>query len=255
MSEGQSPVTGDGKNAVVIGGTSGIGQSIARGFAEEGADVIATSRTESAVEETAQMPRERGATTAEVTCDVTEMDTLDELVETAEETLGGVDVLVNSGGAIARQRVDTVTDEEWDFVTDVQLDGVYRAIQAFSDALAAGDGGSVVNISSLASTVAMEDLAAYSAAKGGVDSLTRVAARELAPEVRVNAVAPGYVKTELTAGVRENESIREDLLSEIPHDRFADPEEVAGPVVYLASDAAGYVTGAVHAVDGGMTAG
>jgi NAD(P)-dependent dehydrogenase (short-subunit alcohol dehydrogenase family) len=256
MSEGHSPATVEGKNAVVIGGTSGIGQSIALGFAEEGADVIATSRTESAVEETAEMLRERGATTAEVTCDVTEMETLDNLVDVAEEELGGVDVLVNSGGAIARQRVDTVTEEEWDFVTDVQLDGVYRAIQAFSDALAAGDGGAVVNISSLASTVAMEDLAAYSAAKGGVDSLTRVAARELAPEVRVNAVAPGYVITPQNADTyAEGTEKRQRIDERSALGRVAEREEIVGPTVFLASDAASYTTGEVVTVDGGFADG
>ena len=130
-----TPVTVGGKRAVVVGGTSGIGQAIALGFAAEGADVIATSRTESAVDETATAIENRGADTARVTCDVTRPDTLETVRETAEDAFGGIDVVVASQGAISRNSVLEIGDDEWDLVTDVALDGVRRVTQALAPAM------------------------------------------------------------------------------------------------------------------------
>ncbi|GAB6878195.1 glucose 1-dehydrogenase [Halorubrum gandharaense] len=246
-----TPVTVSGKRAVVIGGTSGIGQAIALGFAAEGADVIATSRTESAVEETASAIEKRGANTARVTCDVTEPETLESVRETAEDTFGGIDIVVASQGAISREAVTSISDEEWDFVTDVALGGVRRITQTMAPAM--DDGGSIVNISSLAARLAMADLPAYTAAKGGVEAFTRAAAKELAPEIRVNAIAPGFVITpqneETYAEGTEKRTAIDDraLLG-----RVADREEIVGAAIYLASDASSYVTGEVLTVDGGF---
>jgi len=245
-----TPVTVSGKRAVVVGGTSGIGEAVALGFAAEGADVIATSRTESKVADTARKLHDRGATTAEVTCDVTDQSTIDDVCETAVETLGGVDVLVTSAGAISRRRVDEITQSEWDHVFDVQLDGVYRAIQTFSRAM---DGGSVVNVSSLAARSAIAEASAYAAAKGGVEALTRVAAKELAPDVRVNAIAPGFVITPQNEETYAPGTAKRKRIDErAPMGRVADREEIVGAAVYLASDAASYTTGEVLTVDGGF---
>jgi len=250
------PVSVAGERAVVIGGTSGIGEAVALGFAAEGADVVATSRTPEKVADATERLRERGARTVETTCDVTDRASLERLVERTVDALGGVDVLVNSQGAIARERVDTATESECERVLDVALDGVYRSTATFADALAAGDGGCVVNVSSMAARLAMEELAAYSAAKGGVDALTRVSARELAPDVRVNAVAPGYVITPQNEEVyAEGTEKRRRIGERAALGRVAEREEVVGGVVYLASDAASYTTGEVLAVDGGFAAG
>lgn len=249
-----TPLTVAGKRCVVVGGTSGFGHAIARGFAADGAEaVVATGRSVDAVAETAAEIEELGATTLERTCDVTDRNSLVGLRDAAVDAFGGVDVVVNSAGAIARASLREVTEDEWDRVLSVQLDGVYRVVQVFADSLADG-GGSVVNVSSLSARLANPEQAAYSAAKGGIDSLTRAAATELGPEVRVNAVRPGFFVTPQTADAYDPESRRVRLIEDrSPLGRMGDPDELVGAVVYLASDAAGYTTGEVLTVDGGFS--
>lgn len=246
-----TPVSVRDKRAVVIGGTSGIGQAIALGFAEEGADVIATSRSEEKVAETAAAIEERGVQTAQVTCDVTDPDSLDEVRQTALDTFGGIDVVVASQGAISRASVLDISESDWDFVTDVALDGVRRVTQTFAPAME-GD-GAIINISSLAARLAMANLPAYAAAKGGVEAFTRASAKELAPDVRVNAIAPGFVITPQNAETyAPGTEKRENIDSRTPLGRVAEREEMVGAAVFLASDAASYVTGEVLTVDGGF---
>ncbi|QLG27149.1 SDR family oxidoreductase [Halorarum halophilum] len=246
-----TPIGVDGRRVVVVGGTSGIGQAIALGFAAEGADVVATSRSEAAVEETATAIEERGADTARVTCDVTDRATLDGVREAAVDAMGGVDVVVASQGAISRQSVADVDEDEWDRVTDVALDGVRRVTQAMVPAMA--DGGAIVNVSSLAARLSMANLPAYSAAKGGVEAFTRASAKELAPEIRVNAVAPGFVITPQNADTYAVGTEKRTRIDErTPLGRVADREEIVGAAIFLASGAASYVTGEVLTVDGGF---
>jgi len=245
-----TPVSVEGKTAVVIGGTSGIGRSIAYGFAQDGADVVASSRREAAVSETAAELRERGAETVELTCDVTEPETLSALREGTEAALGEVDALVVSAGATNRKTVTEVSEEEWDRVLDVQLDGTRRAIAEFAPAM---DAGSIVTISSMTATVGLPNLAAYTAAKGGVEALTRAAAKELGPDVRVNAIAPGFFITELNRETyAEGTERRERVDERTAMGRVGETEELIGAAIYLASDAAAYTTGEVLTVDGGF---
>jgi NAD(P)-dependent dehydrogenase (short-subunit alcohol dehydrogenase family) len=242
------PVTVEGKRAVVIGGTSGIGEAIALSFAADGADVVATSRSEDRVADTAAKLRERGAETVETTTDVTSRDQIDDTRDRTVDALGGVDVLVTSASAIARTGVTETTEQQWQDVLDVQLDGVYRATQSFAGAM---ETGSVIHVSSLAPQVAAPNLSTYTAAKGGVDAYTRAAAKELAPEIRVNAIAPGYVVTpQNEALIGEGTEAREAIRERCPMGDVADREEIAGAAVYLASDAASYTTGEVVTVDG-----
>ncbi|GGM63364.1 NAD(P)-dependent dehydrogenase (short-subunit alcohol dehydrogenase family) [Halarchaeum rubridurum] len=246
-----TPVSVADKRAVVVGGTSGIGQAIALGFASEGADVVATSRSEEKVAETSDALEARGAETTRVTCDVTDPASLAEVRDAAVEAFGGIDIVVASQGAISRETVVGIDDDEWDFVTDVALDGVRRVTQAFAPAL--DEGGSIVNISSLAARLSMANLPAYAAAKGGVEAFTRAAAKELAPDVRVNAIAPGFVITPQNAetyaeGTEKRERIDERAIL----GRVAERDEIVGAAVYLASDASSYVTGEVITVDGGF---
>lgn len=242
------PVTVDGKTAVVIGGTSGIGEAIALSFASDGADVVATSRTEEKVADTAAKLRDRGASTVETTTDVTSRAEIDATRDLVREELGAIDVLVTSASAIARTAVDETTEAEWQHVLDVQLDGVYRATQSFATVM---DAGSIVHVSSLAPQLAIANLSTYTAAKGGVDAYTRAAAKDLAPEIRVNAIAPGYVVTpQNEALIGEGTEARESIRERTPMGDVADREEIAGAAVYLASDAASYTTGHVLTVDG-----
>lgn len=244
-------VTVADKRAVIVGGTSGIGEAIAHGYATDGADVIATSRSRDAVEETAADLEERGATTARITCDVTDRDSLDAVRDRAVDKFGGIDIVVASQGAISREPVATISDEEWDRVTDVALGGVRRVTQAMLPAM--DEGGSIINISSLAARLSMADLPAYAAAKGGVDAFTRATAKELAPEIRANAIAPGFVITPQNAHVYEEGTEKRTKIDErTPLGRVAERDEMVGAAIFLGSDAASYVTGEVLTVDGGF---
>lgn len=246
-----TPVSVSGKRAVVVGGTSGIGQAIALGFASEGADVIATSRRDEAVDKTAAAIEDRGARTARVTCDVTDDASLERVCETAQSTFGGIDVVVASQGAISRESVLGIDDNAWDHVMDIALDGVRRVAQTFAQQMT--DGGAIVNISSLAARLAMANLPAYSAAKGGVEAFTRASAKELAPEVRVNAIAPGFVITPQNADTyAEGTDKRQRIDERTPIGRVAERDEIVGAAIYLASDASSFVTGEVLTVDGGF---
>lgn len=248
-----TPVTVDGKNAVVVGGTSGIGEAIALGFATEGANVIATSRSKEKVATTAEKIRDRGATTAEVTCDVTDSTSLENLRDVAVDTFKSVDVLVASQGVISREQIVDISESEWNRVLNVALNGGYRVSQIFAPTLADGEAGNIVHISSLAARLAIADAPAYSAAKGGVDSLTRVSAKELAPDVRVNAIAPGFVITPQNEDEYAEGTGKRDRIDErTPLNRVANREEIVGAAIYLASDAASYTTSEVLTVDGGF---
>ncbi|GAB6862220.1 SDR family NAD(P)-dependent oxidoreductase [Haloplanus litoreus] len=245
------PISAEGSTVVVVGGTSGIGRAISLAFATEGANVVPTSRSEERVDETAEAVRERGGEALAVTCDVTDRESLDALADAAVERFGTVDTLVNSPGAIARAAVSDVTDDEWDRVLDVQLTGVHRTVQTF---VTRTDVESVVNIASLSALLGIENLAAYSAAKGGIDGYTHAAAKDLGPDVRVNAVRPGFVSTPQTADAYAEGSHRyERILDRASIGRIGRPEDIAGAVVYLSSPAASYVTGETITVDGGFT--
>lgn len=245
-----TPMSVSDRQVVVVGGTSGIGQAIALGFGSEGADVIATSRSEEKVETTATALEERGVTTTRITCDVTESATLERVRETAIEELGGIDTVVISQGAISRESVLGIDDADWDRVTDVALDGVRRVTQTFGQAM---DDGAIINISSLTARLSMANLPAYSAAKGGVEAFTRAAAKELAPEIRVNAIAPGFVITPQNAETyADGTDKRERIDRRTPLGRVAEREEIVGGAIFLASDAASYITGEVLTIDGGF---
>jgi len=252
MAYEHTPVTVEGKRAVVIGGTSGIGRALARGFAADGADVVATSRSADSVAETAAELRELGAETVERTCDVTDRETLVELRDATIDALGGIDVLVTSQSYIARSDLAGGTEEEWQRVFDVQLDGTYRATQIFAERM---DEGSVVTISSISNGLSIPNLVPYTTAKGGIDAFTRVAAKELGPEVRVNAIRPGFVRSEQTSGTYDEGTERHaEIVRRTTNGRLAAPDEIVGAAIYLASDAASYTTGSVLTVDDGFTA-
>jgi len=247
-----TPVTVEGKRVVVIGGTSGIGQALARGFAADGADVVATSRTEERVAETAADLRDLGAETVEVTCDVTDRESIVAMRDAVIDELGGVDVLVTSQSYIARSTLSDGTEEEWQRVFDVQLDGTFRAIQLFAERM---DEGAIIPISSISNQTAIPNLVPYTTAKGGIDSFTRVAAKELGPEIRVNAIKPGFVRSEQTTGTYDEGTDRNrEIVRRTVHGRMGEPEEIVGAAIYLASDAATYTTGSVLTVDDGFTA-
>ncbi|QIO24804.1 SDR family NAD(P)-dependent oxidoreductase [Haloarcula sp. JP-L23] len=237
------------KNAVVIGGTSGIGRAIALAFADDGANVVATSRHEDAVETAAEELRDRGAETATVTCDVREMESIERLYDVASNELGEIDVLVNSAGSVAKASITEMEAEDWARDIDTNLTGVFRACQVFGREM---DSGSIVNISSMSAGQAREQRPAYCAAKSGVNGLTRAAAADLGPEIRVNAIEPGFVETPLAGDAfAEGTELRKQIDERTPLERVAQPDEIAGAAVYLASDAASFTTGETLTIDGG----
>ena len=244
-----------GKTAVVIGGTSGIGRAIARGLAEAGADVVPTSRRAEQVAETTREIRDRGRRSFEVTSDVSDRASLDQLLRRCIETFGKVDILVNSAGKTKRSPTIDVDDAEWNDILDTNVTGTLRACQVFGRHMLERKYGRIVNIASLSSFVALYEVAAYAASKAAVAMLTKSLAIEWAPHgVNVNAIAPGVFRTALNQKLLDETERGKEFLLRTPMKRFGKVEELAGAAVFLSSDAASFITGEVLVVDGGFLA-
>ncbi|WP_280584952.1 SDR family oxidoreductase [Halorubrum sp. Boch-26] len=245
-----------GRVAVVTGGGRGIGRAIALGLAAAGATVVPAARTAAEVESVAEAARGLGVDARGIVADVTDDGDVSALVEETVKRFGSLDVLVNNAGFNPDGALGDpggIEPEAVDDVLDVNLRGAFRTLRAAGPHLKDA-GGSVVNVASVAGEVGLPRQHPYVASKHGLVGLTKSAAIDWAPEVRVNAVAPGYVATDLTETLQENERLRRSILDRTPLGRFADPTEIAGPVAFLASDAASFVTGETLAADGGWTA-
>jgi 2-deoxy-D-gluconate 3-dehydrogenase len=242
----------DGKRAMVTGANKGLGQAIARTLAELGATVYGTSRTKSGAD---QIESDLG--TPGLILDIQDTATIAPFADSLSERIGdGIDILVNNAGVNHPAPAIEVTEAQWDAVLDTNLKGTFFLTRALARTwLAAGSAGAVVNIGSQAGTVGIEERAAYCASKGGLDQLTKVLAIEWAPHgIRVNTVAPTFVRTELTASTLDRPGWGQTLLSRIPAGRFGEPEDIVGAVAFLAGDAAKLITGHTLLVDGGYTA-
>ena len=241
--------------AVVIGGTSGIGKAIALGLADAGADVVPTGRRRNLVEEVANEIGRRGRRSFVTSADVTSTSSVDSLARTIVDEFGKVDILVNAAGITVRRPTVEVSDREWAEILDTNLNGILRACRAFGPHMIERRYGRVINIGSLTSIVALQEVAAYGASKAGVAALTKSLAVEWAPyNICVNAILPGVFRTALNEGLLDGTARGNELLMRTPMRRFGQPEELAGAAVFLASDAASFVTGHLLAVDGGFLA-
>jgi len=243
------------KVAVIIGGTSGIGRTLSLGFAEAGADVIASARHQQNVDEVAADIEARGRQTLRLTSDLCDRASLERLAAACLERFARIDILVNCAAKIKRIPTLDMPEEEWRDIIDTNLTGTFRACQIFGKHMLERGSGRIINIASLNTFVALSEVAAYAASKAGVASLTRSLAVEWSKRgVLVNAIAPGVFRTNLNANLLDNTARGKELLMRTPMGRFGQTEELIGAAIYLASDAASFVTGQVLVVDGGFLA-
>lgn len=244
-----------GRVAVIIGATSGLGRAIAKGLARSGARVVPTGRRHNLVAEVCTEICESGGTALELTADVASRDSLNDLCQKVGDHFGRIDILVNAAGMTARKATIDVSDEDWNGILDANLTGMLRASQTFYEALKKSGRGRIINIASLSSFVAFHQVTAYGVSKAGVLALTKSLGSEWARDgINVNALVPGVFRTALNAELLDNSERGKELLMRTPMKRFGEAEELVGAAVFLASDAASFITGQSLAVDGGFLA-
>lgn len=245
-----------GETAIVTGSSSGIGNHIAEAFADEGANVVTNSRSQDRAEATAAAIREAGGTAVGVEADVSDPDAVAGLVEAAVDEFGGLDIMVNNAGYTVIGPAEEMAPDDWRRVIDVNLSGVFFGAQAAARQLIdQGDGGAIVNISSMMGSQGLHERAPYCASKGGVDNLTRTLAVEWAEhDIAVNALAPGYIETDITAQTMDSAGYSmEDVERRTPLGRWGTLDEMAECVIFLAGRN-NFVTGEVLTADGGWSA-
>jgi len=243
------------KTAVVIGGTSGIGLALSRGLAQAGANVVPTGRREEQVRAAVSAIETLGRRSLAATCDVTDNSSLENLLQLVRSAFGSVEILVNCAGRTKRMPTLEVPETDWDAILETNLSGTFRACRVFGSHMIEQRYGRIINIGSLSSFVGLYEVAAYCASKGAIGSLTKALAVEWAKfGVCVNALVPGVLRTDLNAGLLDGTDRGREFLMRTPMGRFGQLDELAGATVFLASEAASFVTGHLLVVDGGILA-
>jgi len=245
----------EGKVAVITGGNAGIGEAIAKRFAEEGAFVVLTGRRQQELDRVVSVIRHSKGKVLAVAGSVTNDTHVQDVVRQTIDSFGRIDILVNNAGiGEFGKRLHEIDDASWASVLDVNLTGVFRMTRAVVPQMLKQGRGAIVNISSIASLVGIPTLSAYAASKGGLDALTRAMAVDYAQDgIRCNVVNPGLIDTPMAAPLMANPESLQPLLAQYAIRRPGAPEEVANMVLYLASDEAAWVTGGTFTIDGGMT--
>lgn len=246
----------DGDVALVTGASRGLGRAMAAALAEAGADVVVSARSADALEETAAIIRDAGRQALAVPADVQDRAALDALVAAAIERFGKIDILVNNVGTTARHPAEEFPLEEWQRVMDVNLTSIFTLTNLVVRSMKETGGGRIINTASLLSEIGVPLVPPYAASKGAIRQLTKAWAVEWAKyDIRVNAIGPGYIRTEMTEPLYRDEKRHETVMNRVAIKRWGTPEDVKGAVVFLASRASGYITGHILYVDGGWLAG
>jgi len=247
----------NGKVAIITGASRGIGLAIARAYAAAGAKVALSSRKQDGLDLAAEMIREEGGVALPVAAHSGDSLAVEALVDRVTAEWGGIDILVNNAATNPHfGPILTAEESHWDKILDVNVKGYFRVVKACVPAMKARGGGKVINMSSVAGKEPQPMMGIYSVSKAAVIMLTEVLAAELAADkIQVNAIAPGFVKTKFSSVLWQTEEINDALLRSIPQGRMAEPEEIAGMALYLASHASDFVTGATFIVDGGQLVG
>lgn len=245
----------ENKTVIVTGGSKGIGKDIALTFARLNANVVISGRNKDVLEETLHELREYNDKCIAISGDLSNIDEVKYLIDTTAATFGSIDVLINNAGVNIAKPALEVTEDDWDTVLDLNLKTAFFASQAAAKHMIAQKSGRIINIASQMAFVGYVKRAAYCSSKGGLVQLTKALAVEWAPEgIRVNAVAPTFIETELTTKMFEDKEFKKDVDSRILLDGLSQPEDISGAVLYLASNLANFVTGETIKVDGGWTA-
>lgn len=242
----------NGKTAVVTGGSRGIGKAIALRLAEDGADIaVVYAGNEAAANETCESIRQLGRKAAAFCCDVSDFAQTERLVADITAEFGGIDILVNNAGITRDGLILSMTEEDFDRVVDTNLKGAFNMIKHTYRQFMKKRGGRIINITSVSGIMGNAGQANYSSAKAGMIGLTKTAARELAARnVTCNAIAPGFIDTEMTAVL--SDKVKDAAVASIPMKRMGSPRDIANLAAFLAGDEAGYITGEVIRIDGGL---
>ncbi len=242
------------KTAIVTGSTRGIGRALAEGIGREGARVVIVSRSQDDCEETAKYLTAQGIETLPVAGDLTKKSAIDNLMEQTVKRFGSIDILVNNAGTSITKTAESISEDDWDRVLDLNLRSVFFTAQAAGKVMLQQGSGKIINVASVLGLVAEKQVLPYCVAKAGLLHMTKALALEWARKgVFVNALCPGYIVTELNREQLSNEKIASHLLGKTPLARFGKTEEMVGAVVFMASNQSDYMTGQAIVLDGGWT--